>query len=489
MSVTSPDPTPRNIVRGGSVLAAGTIIERLARFGRNVVLARVIAPDQFGLMAVVLAAIALFEAITEVGVNQAVIQNHRGHTPEFLNVAWWINAVRGVAIFVIAALLSPAVASFYRQPDLAPLLTVAFVSMIFTGLASPRMYALQRQFRFGASVAVTQGAGLLGTLATLALGLTLRNVWALVIGTVVEAALRFLLSFLVCPIRPSFRIDRESWRDLFRFTRGMLGLSFLTFLVSQADIFVLGRLVTTEVLGLYSMAVTLALFPLMVFSKVAQPLVVPLLAAHQDAPDALRATYLRLQRLIWLFGLPMATTMGVAAAPLLELVYGPAYAAASTPFAIISAYVVVYMASMVSFSVYLAIARPELQRSFTLLRAALLVAGIYPLAVAFGPVGAAASMLGALTLAMLLQLRNLGRVIGLRAGPYAATLRGGLLGAAVVGALTWPLGLSGWPTATVALASVVPLLVVWGVAALRERKELRALRAQRGGAGEGQDGV
>jgi len=467
----------RSILRGGSVLAAGTLVERLARFGRNMVLTRIIAPDQFGLMAIVLATIALFEAITEVGVSQAVIQNRRGKLPEFLNVAWWINTVRGLAIFVIAAPLSPLIAAFYSEPTLAPILVVAFSSMVFAGMTSPKVYALQRQFRFGESVAITQGAGLLGTGLTLVLGMVWQNVWALVIGTVFEAFVRFVLSFVLCPIRPSLRIDKQSRRELFAFTKGMMGLAFMTFLVSQADIFVLGRVASTQVLGLYSMAVTLAMFPQSLFAKIVQPLVVPILTAFQDSIEQMRAAYLRLERLVWLFGLPMAATMTVAAEPLLTVVYGLPYAAVAVPFGVIAFYSVVYMASMVSFSVYLAMARPELQRSFTLLRALLLVASIYPLSVTFGPVGAASSVLGALVLAMLLQVRNLKRVIGLGFVEYLGTLRAGVLAGLVVGALVWLIGLLGVPVLARAALSALPLLGAWSLLALRERAGFRALRS------------
>lgn len=467
----------RSILRGGSVLAAGTLVERLARFGRNMVLTRIIAPDQFGLMAIVLATIALFEAITEVGVSQAVIQNRRGKLPEFLNVAWWINTVRGLAIFVIAAPLSPLIADFYSEPMLAPILVVAFSSMVFAGMTSPKVYALQRQFRFGESVAITQGAGLLGTGLTLVLGMVWQNVWALVIGTVFEAFVRFVLSFVLCPIRPSLRIDKQSRRELFAFTKGMMGLAFMTFLVSQADIFVLGRVASTQVLGLYSMAVTLAMFPQSLFAKIVQPLVVPILTAFQDSIEQMRAAYLRLERLVWLFGLPMAATMTVAAEPLLTVVYGLPYAAVAVPFGVIAFYSVVYMASMVSFSVYLAMARPELQRSFTLLRALLLVASIYPLSVTFGPVGAASSVLGALVLAMLLQVRNLKRVIGLGFVEYLGTLRAGVLAGLVVGALVWLIGLLGVPVLARAALSALPLLGAWSLLALRERAGFRALRS------------
>ena len=81
--------------RGGQILAAGTVVDRLARLGRNMLLARLIVPDDFALMALTLAVIALFGAITEVGVAQAVIQNERGDTREFLNVAWWFGVTAG----------------------------------------------------------------------------------------------------------------------------------------------------------------------------------------------------------------------------------------------------------------------------------------------------------------------------------------------------------------------------------------------------------
>ncbi|MGI5950226.1 MAG: oligosaccharide flippase family protein [Brooklawnia sp.] len=470
-------PGPASILRGGSVLAAGTLIERLARFGRNMVLTRIIAPDQFGLMAIVLATIGLFEAITEVGVSQAVIQNKRGHLPEFLNVAWWINTIRGLAIFAIAAPLSPLIADFYYdEQTLTPILIVAFSSLIFSGMTSPKVYSLQRQFRFGKWVAITQGAGLLGTVLTLVLGLAWQNVWALVIGTVFEAFMRFVLSFILCPIRPSFHIDRQSRNDLFAFMKGMFGLAFMTFLVSQADIFVLGRVVSTSLLGLYAMAVTLAMFPQSLFAKIVQPLVVPILAAFQDSAPQMRTAYLRLERLVWLFGLPMAAMMTVAAGPLLTVVYGRPYAAVAVPFGIIAIYSVVYMASMVSFSVYLAMARPELQRSFTLLRGGLLVAAIYPLALGFGPAGAATAMLGALVLAMLLQIHNLRRLIGLGYVEYLRTLRAGIVAGLVTAALTWLVGLLDVHVLASAGLAAFALLAVWGFLVFRERAEFRNLR-------------
>lgn len=469
------------VLRGGSVLAAGTVVERLARLGRNMLLARIIAPDQFGLMALVLAVLALFEAVTEVGVAQAVIQNKRGASREFLNVAWWFGIARGVVVAAIALPLAGPIAEFYDMPELAPLLMVAPLSVVFTGLTSPRIYALQREFRFGATLVTIQGAGLAGTLVTIGLGLWWQNVWALLWGTVIEAFLRCVLSFVVGPFRPSFRLDRAARTQLFRFTRGMAGLSLLTFLVMQADTFVLGKVVTTTALGLYTMAITLAAFPLTVFSKVVQPLVVPILARLQDDLAAMRGMVLRMSRLVWLFGLPLAAVMASVSAPLLVVVYGrPEFREAAAAFSLYGFFVIVYMASMVTFSVYLALGRPGLQRRFTLVRALLVVGLLYPLALWWGGTGAAAALLISMVLAMAVQLLNLRRVTGLGFREYLGTTVPGIVAALPPTALLVGLGWTALPGWGLVLAGVTTGIGVWGVLLLRERHELRVLRERRG---------
>lgn len=454
------------------------MLERLTRLGRNMLLARVIAPDQFGMMALVLAVLALLEAITEVGVAQAVIQNERGGTREFLNVAWWFGILRGLIVGVVALPLADPLASFYGTPELAPLLLVAPLTVVFTGLTSPRVYALQREFRFGATLVSVQGAGLLGTAVTIALGLWLQNVWALLLGAVLESALRFVLSFVVAPFRPSLQWDAQARRDLWRFSRGMAGLPLLTLLLMQADVFVLGRTGTVDDLGLYTMAIALAAFPQAIFSKVVQPLVVPVLARLQDDLPGMRQAVLRMSRLIWLFGLPLAAIMSAVGGELLTVVYGrPEFSRMATAFAIYAVFVVVYMASMVTFSVYLAIGRPELQRRITVVRAVLVLALVYPMAAQWGAVGAASALLISMGGGMAVQLARLRTVIGLPILAYVRTPLPGLVAAApsclALIALATLTGTGGH-----ALVGIAVLLggATWSVLLFRERHEVRRLR-------------
>ncbi|TRY18639.1 oligosaccharide flippase family protein [Tessaracoccus rhinocerotis] len=467
----------KKALRGGTFLAVATVIERLARLGRNMLLARIIVPDQFGLMALTMSVLAVLGAITEVGVSHAVVQNKRGDTPEFLNVAWWFGVVRGVVVGILAILLAGPVARLYDEPELGKLLLVAPVVILFTGLTSPKVFALQRKFQFKATLWTNQGAALLGTMLTIVLGFLLQNVWALMWGAVFEFFCRFVLSFILCPIRIRFRLDRVSVRDLLKFTRGMAGLSILTMLVIQADTAVLGMVVSAHQLGLYAFAIALAGFPLGVFTSVIEPLIVPVLSQAQDDFEALRRRVLALSRLVWLFGLPLMATLSIVAEPLLRLLYGPPFGEAAHAFALYCAFVMVYMNSIVSFFVYVAIGKPELQRRFTLVRALLVVLLLYPLSVLLGIEGAALALLIAMVGSMAVQLFNLRRVIGLGVVSFLATIRAGAGAAACVSVPALLIvTLTHLPDWAKVLTCAAFGGACWALLLLRERRVLASLR-------------
>jgi O-antigen/teichoic acid export membrane protein len=427
-------------------------------------------------MAIVLTANGLFEALTEVGVRQAIVQDIKGDSPEFLNIAFWFNAGRGLILFITAIIIAPWIAIFYDEPSLIPLLRVAFSTMILNGLTSPKVFALHKKFKFSQSVWITQGSGLVATIFTLILSLYIRDVWALVFGTVFEAFARLILSFLLCPILPNFRFDKDSSRALFGFTKGMAGLPILAFFVMQADVFVLGKLVSKEILGKYSLALNLANFPVMIFSRVVQPMIVPVFSSIKDNKAKLQNTFTMFLRAIWIFGLPMATFLGFFSSPILTIVYGAKYASMAPAYSVLSFYIIVYISSMVSFSVYIAIARPTIHRSFTILRAVLIALFMYPAALFFGPVGAAAALLFCLAIATVLQSFNLKNVIGLTPLRFFGTLQKGLVLAIAIAIPNTVINLIVQSSAFRVLLGSILLFIAWISGFVLMSKDIKELK-------------
>ena len=151
-------------LRAVMALGAGTFAGRSMRFIRSMILARILAPKQIGLMAIVMSVITISEALIEVGVKQSVIQNKKGASAEYLNVAWWMQVVRGLLLFGIAFLLAPWISSFYGKPELLNLLRVAFLAILLRGFISPRAHVLEKEYKFGRVVLLIQGSAVLGAI-------------------------------------------------------------------------------------------------------------------------------------------------------------------------------------------------------------------------------------------------------------------------------------------------------------------------------------
>ena len=404
--------------RGALVLGIGTIIERVLRLVRNMILARLLAPDDFGLMALVLSVLMLLGCLTDVGVRQSIIHHQEGGKREYLNIAWWVQVVRGIGLFITVLLVAPAICRFYGKPELLNLLRVSLLVVILNGLTSPRLYLLDKEFRFVKVLCLIQGSSLLGTLTAIILAFYMRNVWVLVIGQVVQIGVQCLLSHILCPFRPIFNIDRACLKEFLRFGRGMVGLSLLTVVSMQTDIFVLAKLLPSEDVGMYALALSLARQPIYLFSSTVGRVLLPAFAEKQNDRKALCSAVVRLLRIILLFGVPLVVLAALGARPILSVIYGAKYGAVAVPFALLCFSMLFYVQAVVLSQIYMAIGLPQLQRRYVILLAGLIVCLIYPGIKLFGLVGAAGVLLFSNAVAVLMQIIWMKSVIGLRFKDY-----------------------------------------------------------------------
>jgi O-antigen/teichoic acid export membrane protein len=406
-------------VRGAMILGMGSGAENLLRFVRNIILVRILAPEAFGAMAIVLSVSALLESFTEVGIKEAIIQNPKGEDRRFLNGAWWLSFARAAALFASAYIASPYLARFYEIPDLTNLMRVAFLTILFNGLISSRAYAAIKRMDFKRWITVFHGGGAVGILAAIGLSFIMRNVWALAIGFTVEAAARMILSYLICPFRPRLDFDRESMRALLRYSRGMIGLPILTFIFLRCDIFVIGKLCTIDQLGQYTMAVALARIPSQFVTSVASRLVMPMFSDIQGDKDRVNDLIETVTSKIVLFFFPLFFFVAFYGESVLRLVYVPRYSAVAVPFTIVFGAEVLRIGSVPIVAFYLGSGRPELHRLFTGVRAALMFVMIYPAVRFLGATGAALAVFGATMVGYVIQVGRIREITGLDLRKYA----------------------------------------------------------------------
>ncbi|MFH1717494.1 MAG: oligosaccharide flippase family protein [Planctomycetota bacterium] len=408
-------------------LGIGTAAGRGVRFVRLMILARILAPDQIGIMAIIMSISMLSEALTEVGVKQSIIHNKRGSDADYLNVAWWMQVARGLCFYGIAALLAPWISSFYNKPELQSLLRVAFLAVVFRSFLSPRAHVLEKEYKFGRSVFLVQGSAILGAIISVALAWVMRSIWALVIGFVAEMAILCILSFIFVPFRPRFTLHRGSLRELMKYSRGMFGLPILTAISFQAPILILGKVIPEDLLGFYYYSALLAYMPIDLHMRIISPVLLPAFSDKQDNEPALCRGLLQTTRWTAFLVLPLIAFMICCAGEILSLAYGSKYVAMAVPFSLLCGQILARNQSVILAGLYLAIGLPHLQRRFAAIRALAIIGLVYPAAVHFGAVGTAAAVLLSGLAILLMQVLAARRAIGLKLHEYASSYLPGLL--------------------------------------------------------------
>jgi len=423
--------------RSSVVLGIGAFIAKLLGFGSKVVLTRLLIPEAMGLMVLILSLTQLFGVLSEVGIKQSVIQNKSGARPEYLNMAWWFQSIRGVGLYAVAFILSPWICQFYfdkpelltlhSKAEIVTMVRAAFLVFVFGGFISPRAHVLEKEFRFGKAALLTQSSAILGSIITIALAFAMRNIWAVIIGFISMGAMRCLLSYIICPFLPRLNFDSASFKEICRFARGMLGLPVLTYIAFNIDVLVAGKLLSVDLVGMYGMALVLARAPQDLFNRIISPILLPAFAEKQDNKEALCKAIIRITKSTTLFAVPLVTLATIFSKDILSIVYGQQYSTVALPFALLCAYALLLTQGTVLGNVFFGIGKPAKHRMFVGLRALILMVFIYPGIKFFGLTGAAAVVLMASFIAICLQVIIMRKLIGLNIFHYFKCWLGGIL--------------------------------------------------------------
>jgi O-antigen/teichoic acid export membrane protein len=408
--------------RGGMSLGTGTAAEQVCRFARNMLLARLLMPSAFGTMAIVMSSSSIITAISDVGLGPAVIQHPRGTEDSFLDAAWWLGLIRAVFIYAFVFATAPWVARFYVNPQLNGLLRVTLLATILDAMLSPRSKRIQKEMKFGRYAMIINGGSILGVITTVVLAFVLRSVWALAFGYCAENIFRCLFSYILCPGLPSLKIDRTAYRELIHFSKGMFGLSFLNLVFSRADIFVLGKLVTANTLGLYTLAVYLVQTPATFLINMMGSLLLPAFSHVRGDKERSNRMLSKVTSGAILLGVPIVMMFWFCGSSVLTVVYGARYAVGGTTLAI--AGIVAFLNILNNFitSLFFAEGKPALHRRAVAASAVVMVICIYPICHFMGIVGGQVSALIAIVVSYLLQVERARDVSGLRVTRYARAL-------------------------------------------------------------------
>jgi O-antigen/teichoic acid export membrane protein len=277
----------RKAARGTLFLIAYLGLALALRMVNNVVLARLFSPEFFGLMTLLTTVLVGLTLFSHIGLQDSVIQNPRGDEPVFLNTVWTLQVVRGAGLWLMTILLAWPVARFYKEPRMIALFPVLGFGSAIAGFASPSLLTLGRHMGVGKTSLLELLSQIVNFVVTILWALIDPSLWALVGGRIAAELARTGASFFILPeLRPSFVWDRECIGTLLSFGKWILIGTALTFLATQSDRLILGKLVSIETLGVYGIAFALSDLPRQIIMMFCTRVGFPFIAKFAQYPRA-----------------------------------------------------------------------------------------------------------------------------------------------------------------------------------------------------------
>jgi O-antigen/teichoic acid export membrane protein len=323
--LVTPSTLGRRAISGVFWSSVSRFAQQAVQFATAVVLARLLAPADFGLVAEVIVFTSFAWLLIDFGFSAALIQREKLEE-RHLSSAFWLNVGIGAVLTLVTVAISPAIAAFYHQPRLRDLTLALSGAFVLGSLGIVQGTVLERDLNFRRLAVITNGATLAGGVVGISAAVAGAGVWSIVAEALVGTGMRSLLLWVSSDWSPALLFDRQAVKDLWGFSANLAAFNSVNFWARNADNVLVGRFVAPAALGIYGRAYTLMMIPLNQVTSTISVAMYPVLARLQGNRELLRDTYLKLVEMIAIVAFPVATGLFVVAHPFVLTLYGQRWA-------------------------------------------------------------------------------------------------------------------------------------------------------------------
>jgi O-antigen/teichoic acid export membrane protein len=409
-----PESLSKRVVQGGIWVFGLRIANRSLGFIRTIILARLLAPHDFGLFGIALLAIATLETFSQTGFQAALVQKKKNVEP-YLDTAWTISAIRGIILFLILFSSAPLIANFFDSAQATLIIKVIAVSTLLSGFRNIGIIFFQKELEFNKQFLYEISATLVDLTVAIILAFILRNVWALVWGGLAANFVRVFMSYIIHPYRPRIKFEKEKFQELFAFGKWVLGSSILVFLITQGDDIFVGKMLGVTALGLYQMAYLISNLPATEITHVISQVTFPAYSKLQDDLPKLREAYLKVFQVTAFISIPLAGAIFVFARDFTQFVLGDKWLPIIPIIQVLSFWGAIRSIGSTAGPAFQGIGNVKIIFKLQFVILFILVASIYPLATKFGILGVAVSVCMATIIPNAIAIAYLARKIHIEA--------------------------------------------------------------------------
>ena len=351
-----------------------------------VILARLLDPTDFGLLAIATALIALSQGATQTGFESAIIQ--RQDKPEdFLNVAWTFELLRSLILFAVIFILAPVMGSAFDEPRATAIIRAASLTLVFQGLRNIGAVYFRKHFDFHKQFALEIAPLALYVPLVVLLAVFLRNVWALVWANLAASLLTCVLSYAMHHYRPRLDFSLKKAASLFHFGKWILGNAIFVMARDQGTTMFVGKFLGIPALGFFNRADAFSTAIFQQVNDVVWKVGYPAYSHLHTSPHEFKSAYLKTLHLVTLVGVPMAGGLFILSTDFVHLILTDKWLPIVPAIEILCLQAVVSFISTPALVALQASGRPAFVATVSLVGILVLVAVIYPLTSRFGVTG------------------------------------------------------------------------------------------------------
>ncbi len=383
----------RQVASGFFWVALSTIASRLVSFLTTLILAKLLVPADFGLVALALLAINSLQFFQELGFGAALIYRQED-VEEASYTAFFTIIGMSLLLYAVAALGAPVVASFFDAPRLTAVLRMLALTMVIGSFGQVPYVLLSKELDFRRRMAPEVLSGLGGSLLAIGLALEGFGVWSLVYGQVTESALRTLLVWRFCSWRPRWSFRWALARDLFGYGKHIVGSQVLIFLITNIDDAFVGKLAGAAALGFYGLAYKISNLPATQITRLINQVMFPAFSRMRSQQEEMRRTYFTIVRTVAWLSTPITVATVVFAPDFVRILYGKTWEPAIVPLQLLAVYGFIRSIAANMGNIFRAGGRPQWLVYIAAWRLVTMAALLYPATAYYGIVGVSALSAG-----------------------------------------------------------------------------------------------
>lgn len=308
-------------VRGGAVTLAAQSSKFALKFGSTAVLARLLVPEDYGLIGMATVVVGFVEYFKDLGLSAATIQR-REINHQQISTLFWINVLVSCLVALIVASLAPAIALFYHEPRLREITFGLAINFIFGGLTVQHQALLRRQMQFTSLAKIEVISMFFGVLTAIIAAYLGVNYWALVLMLIATSISNAAGVWIACGWRPGLPRRDSGVRSMLAYGGNLTGFGLVNYFSRNLDNVLIGRRWGSEQLGLYAQAYKLLLLPIQQINNPINSVALPTLSSLQTDPPKYRRYYYKAILLITTLGMPIVGLMFASADKFILLMLG-----------------------------------------------------------------------------------------------------------------------------------------------------------------------